>query len=204
VPKSLRIAGGIRTIAQHPKGDEMLHLISNDTSNVVPFPEKKAERLTIAMVAVLSPPRSLVDSFMADRGLPFPDVHAETGRDIAFQARTLQASVGGDETVIRLRVLVDAHIVHAVHLCRNYRLAGDRLMAIEQEATQAIRHSPELEMRLTAAREQLRSSVIAARVAAEAAFGAVTAFSTYVLKSLAGLPMSKVDPRQLSLFAAAG
>ena len=182
----------------------MLHSFSNYTSNVVPFPAKRAERLTIAMVAVLSPPRSLVDSFRADRGLPFPDVHAETGRDIAFQARTLHATLGGDEAVIRLRVVVDAHVVHAVHLCRNYRLAGDRLMAIEQEAAQAIRQSPELKMRLTAAREQLRSSVIAARVAADAAFGAVTAFSTYVLKGLAGLPVSKVDPRQLSLFAAAG
>jgi hypothetical protein len=40
----------------------MLGLVGDDTSNVVPFPAKKAERLTIATVAVLSPPRSLVDS----------------------------------------------------------------------------------------------------------------------------------------------
>ena len=50
----------------------------------------------------------------------------------------------------------------------------------------------------------LRGRAIAARAAADAAFGAVTAFSTYVLDGLAGLPVTKADPRQLSLFAAAG
>ena len=58
--------------------------------------------------------------------------------------------------------------------------------------------------KLAVARDQLRSSIITARSAADAAFGAVTAFSTYVLDGLAGLPASKVDPGQLSLFAAAG
>ena len=182
----------------------MLHLVSENSSNVVPFPAKRAERLTIAMVGVLSPPRSLVDSLMAERGLPFHDVYAQTGQEIAVQARSLHASVGRDEAVIRLRVLVDGHVARAVELCRNYRDAGDRLIAIEQEVACAIRRDSAVQARLAVARDQLRSSIITARVAADAAFGAVTAFSTYVLDGLAGLPASKVDPRQLSLFAAAG
>jgi hypothetical protein len=106
--------------------------------------------------------------------------------------------------VIRLRVLVDAHVAHAVDLCRDYRDAGDRLMAVEYEAAHAARLEPQLQMKLAAARELLRGRAISARAAADAAFGAVTAFSTYVLEGSAGLPASKVDPRQLSLFAAAG
>ena len=61
-----------------------------------------------------------------------------------------------------------------------------------------------LRSRFAVARDQLRSSIITARVAADAAFGAVTGFSTYMLDGLAELPSNKVDPRQLSLFAAAG
>ena len=182
----------------------MLQLVSDNTTNVVPFPGGKAERPTIAMVAVLSPPRSLVDTLMAERGLVPHDAHAGTAREIAFQARTLQAGHGRDEAVIRLRVLVDAHVAHAVDLCRDYRDAGDRLMAVEYEAAHAARLEPQLQMKLAAARELLRGRAISARAAADAAFGAVTAFSTYVLEGSAGLPASKVDPRQLSLFAAAG
>ena len=181
----------------------MLKLVSDKTTNVVPFPNGRAERPTIAMVAVFSPPQSLVDSLMAERGLVAQDARAETAREIAFQARTLQAGHGRDEAVIRLRVLVDAHVAHAVELCREYRDAGDRLVAAEYEAAHAAGLEPHLRVRLAAARELLRGRAIAARAAADAAFGAVTAFSSYVLDGLAALPASKVDPRQLSLFAAA-
>ncbi len=40
----------------------MLQLVSDHTTNVVPFPVAKTERPSIAMVAVLSAPQSLVDS----------------------------------------------------------------------------------------------------------------------------------------------
>jgi hypothetical protein len=99
---------------------------------------------------------------------------------------------------------VDSHVAHAVDLCRAYRDAGDRLMAIEVEAAHAIRLDSTLQMKLAAARELLRGRAIAARAAADAAFGAVTAFSTYVLDGLTRLPASKADSRQLSLFAAGG
>lgn len=182
----------------------MLELVSDNTTNVVPFPGSKAERPTIGMVAVLAPPQSFVDTLMAERGLWQHDANAGTAREIAYQARMLQAGHGRDETVIRLRVLVDAHVAHAVEVCRAYRDAGDRLMHLEYEAAQAIRLEARGQMELAGARDLLRGRAIAARAAADAAFGAVTAFSTYVLEGLAGLPASKIDPRQLSLFAAAG
>ena len=182
----------------------MLQLVSDDTTNVVPFPGGRVERPTIAMVAVLSPPQSFVDTLMAERGLVPHDAHGGIAREIAFQARTLQAGHGRDEAIIRLRVLVDAHVAHAVVLCREYRDAGDSLIAVEYEAAHAIRLNPNVQMKLSSARELLGGRTIAARAAADAAFGAVTAFSTYVLDGLAGLPVTKADPRQLSLFAAAG
>ena len=182
----------------------MLQLVSDNTANVVPFPKDRAERATIGMVVTLAPPQSLVDSLMAERGLLPHDAQAGTAREIAFQARTLQAGHGRDEAVIRLRVLVDAHVTHAVEVCRDYRDAGDRLIGIEYDAAHSARLDPQMQLRLSQARDLLRGRAIAARAAADAALGAVTAFSTYVLDGLAGLPVSKTDPRQLSLFAAAG
>ena len=182
----------------------MLQLVSDNTTNVVPFPVARAERPSIAMVAVLSPPHSLVDTWMAERGLVPHDAKAGTARDMAYQARTLEAGHGRDETVVRLRVLVDAYVAHAVALCHDYRDAGDSLMLVEYEAAHAARLETHLQMRLAAARELLRGRAIAARAAADAALGAVTALSTYVLDGLAGLSASNADPRQLSLFAAAG
>jgi hypothetical protein len=83
------------------KGNDMLKLVTDNTSNVVLFPERRAERATIEMVAVLSPPWSLVDTLMAEHGLAPHDAHAGTAREIAFQARTLQAGHGRDEAIIR-------------------------------------------------------------------------------------------------------
>jgi hypothetical protein len=181
----------------------MLELVTDNATNVVPFPEGRTERVTIEMVAVLSPPQSLVDSLMAERGLVPHDAQTGTAREIAFQARTLQAGHGRDEAIIRLRVLVDAHVAHAVDLCRDFRDVCDRLVHLEYEAAHAARLVPNQQMRLAAARELFRGRAIAARAAADAAIGAATAFSTYVLNGLAGLPEGKADPRRLSLFAAA-
>jgi hypothetical protein len=181
----------------------MLELVTDNTTNVVPFPEGRAERVTIEMVTVLSPPQSLVDSLMAERGLVPHDAQTGTAREIAFQARTLQAGHGREETIIRLRVLVDAHVAHAVDLCRDFRDVCDRLVHLEYEAAHAVRLEPDQQMRLAAARELFRGRAVAARAAADAAIGAATAFLTYVLDGLAGLPAGKADPRQLSLFAAA-
>jgi hypothetical protein len=181
----------------------MLELVTDNTANVVPFPQGGAERVTIEMVAVLSPPQSLVDSLMAERGLVPHDAQGGTAREIAFQARTLQAGHGRDAAIIRLRVLVDAHVAHAAEICRDFRDVSDRLAHLEYEAAQAARLEAGQQMGLAAARELFRGRAIAARAAADAAIGAATAFSTYVLSGLAGLPEGKADPRQLSLFAAA-
>ena len=109
----------------------MLQLVSDNTANVIPFPIDRAERATIGMVVTLAPPRSLVDSLMADRGLLPHDAHSATAGEIAVHARTLQAAHGRDETVIRLRFLIDAHVAHAVEVCRDYRDAGDHLIGLE-------------------------------------------------------------------------
>jgi hypothetical protein len=182
----------------------MLKLVTDNTSNVVLFPERRAERATIEMVAVLSPSHSLVETLMAERGLVPHDARTGMAREIAFQARTLQAGYGCDEAIIRLPVLVDAQVTYAVDLCHDYSDAGDCLMHLEYEAAHAERLEPQLQMRLAAARGLLHGRAIAARAAADAAVGAVTALSTYVLEGLAGQPAGKVDPRQLSLSGAAG
>ncbi len=74
---------------------------------------------------------------MAERGLVPYDAKAGTAREIAYQARTLEAGHGRDETVARLRVLVDVYVAHAVALCHDYRDARDSLMAVEYEAATA-------------------------------------------------------------------
>lgn len=181
----------------------MLHLVSDNTTNIVPFPSGRTRRPTIEMVAVLSPPQSLVDSLLTERGLVPDDAHAVTEKEIGGQAHMLHAAHGRDEVINRLRVLADTHVAQAVDLCQEYREADDSLKAVELEAAHAGRPEPHLQMKLVDAREALSVRAIAARNAANAAFGASTAFSHYVLDGLAGLPISKADTRQLSLFAVA-
>ena len=179
----------------------VIRLVS-DTTNVVQFPREKTERATIEMVVVLAPPRSLVDSLMAERGLRAHDAQAGMMRELAHQARTLDAGHDRDEAIVRLRALVDAHVAHAVQVCRAYRIAGDTLIRVETEAARALRVEQHMRLRLSRARELLCGRAIAARAAADAALGAVTALATYILEGVDGLAVIPVEPRQLSLFAA--
>jgi hypothetical protein len=179
-----------------------LSLVS-DTTNVLPFPGDRTERATMELVALLAPPRSLVDTLVAERGLRPHDAQAGTARTLSYQASTLEAGFGREETIARLRVLVDAHVAHAARICRAYREAGERLMGMEFEAAHAARMGPHMHLRLARARDRVRGRAIAARAAADMALGAVTALSTYGPESESGLPAGDADPRQLSLFGAA-
>jgi hypothetical protein len=175
----------------------------SDRSNVVQFPAVRRELPSIELVARLAPPRSLVDTLIAERGGAPHDAHAGLAREFAYQVRALEAGLGRDQATVRLRGLVDAHVAHAAEICRAYQEAADRLVHKEVDAAQAIRVSPQARTALEAARAELRGRAIAARVAADGALGAAAALAVYVREGLGGLPMSEADPRQLLLFTAA-
>jgi len=175
----------------------------SDRSNVVQFPAVRRELQSIELVARLAPPRSLVDTLIAERGGAPHDAHAGLAREFAYQVRALEAGLGRDQATVRLRGLVDAHVAHAAEICRAYQEAADRLVHKEVDAAQAIRVSPQARTALEAARAELRGRAIAARVAADGALGAAAALAVYVREGLGGLPMSEADPRQLLLFNAA-
>ena len=80
---------------------------------------------------------------------------------------------------MRLRGLVDAHIAHAVDLCRAYRDVADRMVSLEVRAAQAERLAPPVSMALRAARAEMRDHAIAARAAADGALGAAAALAIY-------------------------
>ena len=175
----------------------------SDRSNVVQFPAVRRGSPSIELVARLAPPRSLVDTLIAERGGAPHDAHAGLAREFAYQVRALEAGLGRDQATVRLRGLVDAHVAHAAEICRAYQEAADRLVHKEVDAAQAIRVSPQARTALEAARAELRGRAIAARVAADGALGAAAALAVYVREGLGGLPMSEADPRQLLLFTAA-
>jgi hypothetical protein len=98
---------------------------------------------------------------------------------------------------------VDAHIAHAVEICRAYQDAADRLVRREVEVAQAGRVQEHVRMRVAAARDEVHGRAIAARIAADAAQGAAAALGAYIREGLGGLAVSDAEPRQLLLFAAA-
>jgi hypothetical protein len=179
-----------------------IRLVS-DMSNVVPFPGGQPERPSIGVVARLAPSRSLVDTLIAERGLAFHDARAGMAREMVYQARAVEQGHGRDETIIRLRGLVDAHIAHAVEICRAYQDAADRLVRREVEVAQAGRVQAHERMRVAAARDEVHGRAIAARIAADAAQGAAAALAAYIREGFGGLAVSDAEPRQLLLFAAA-
>ena len=175
----------------------------SDRSNVLLFPTVRRESPSVELVARLAPPRSLVDTLIAERGGTHHDAYAGFAREFAHQVRALEAGLGRDAATIRLRGLVDAHVAHAAEICRAYQEAADRLVRKEVETAQAVRVSPQAKTALEAARAELRGRAIAARVAADGALGAAAALAVYVREGLGGLPMSEAEPRQLLLFTAA-
>jgi hypothetical protein len=179
-----------------------IRLVS-DISNVVPFPGGEPERPIIELVARLAPSRSLVDTLIAERGLASHDARADLGREMAYQARAIEQGHGRDETIVRLRGLVDAHIAHAVEICRAYQDAADRLVVREIEVARAVRVGAHVRIRPAAARDEVHGRAIAARIAADAAQGAAAALTACIREGLGGLAVNDAEPRQLLLFAAA-
>jgi hypothetical protein len=149
----------------------------------------------------LAPSRSLVATLTAERGEPPHDAWAGFAREFAFQARTLEMGHGQDVAIMRLRALVDAHIAHAVELCRVYHETADRMVSLEVRAARAERVTSSTMVALRAARAETRDHAIAARAAADAALGAAAALATYIREGLGALPVSDDEPRQLLLFA---
>jgi hypothetical protein len=175
----------------------------SDGSNVLEFPRETRARPSVELLMELAPSRSLVDTLIAERGDPAHDAWAGFAREFAFQARTLETGHGRDVAIMRLRGLVDAHIAHAVDLCRAYQDAADRMISLEVRAAQAERLASPTLIALRAARAEMRGHAIAARAAADGAFGAAAALAAYVREGLGALPVSDAEPRQLLLFATA-
>jgi hypothetical protein len=175
----------------------------SDASNVLAFPGETRARPSVELLMELPPSRSLVDTLTAERGDPPHDAWAGFAREFAFQARTLEIGHGRDAAIMRLRELVDAHIAHAVELCRAYRDVADRMVSLEVHAAQAERVASPALIALWAARVEMRGHAIAAKGAADGALGAAAALATYIREGLGALPVSDAEPRQLLLFATA-
>jgi hypothetical protein len=175
----------------------------SDSSNVLAFPGETRARPSVELIMELAPSRSLVDTLTAERGDPPYHAWAGFAREFAFQARTLEIGHGRDVAIMRLRGLVDAHIAHAVDLCRAYRDVADRMVSLEVRAAQAERLASPALIALWAARAEMRGHAIAARAAADGALGAAAALATYIREDLGALPVSDAEPRQLLLFATA-
>jgi hypothetical protein len=179
-----------------------IRLVS-EVSNVVRFPGGRQERPSIELATRLAPARSLVDTLIAERGDTPHDAQAGFAREFAYQARALEAGHGRDETIIRLRALVDAHVAHATEICRDYQAVADRLIALEVQVAKAERITAPTLISLRAARAELQGRAIAARAATDGALGAVAALAAYVKEGLSGSAVSETESRQLLLFAAA-
>jgi hypothetical protein len=173
------------------------------TSNVLAFPAETRARPSVELILELAPSRSLADTLTAERGDPPHDAWAGFAREFAFQARTLETGHGRDAAIMRLRGLVDAHIAHAVDVCRAWRVVADRMVSLEVRAAQAERVASPALVALWAARAEMRGHAIAARAAADGALGAAAALATYIREGLGALPVSDAEPRQLLLFATA-
>ena len=174
-----------------------------DASNVLAFPGETRAHPSVELLMELAPSRSLVDTLTAERGDQSHDAWTGFAREFAFQARTLESGHGRDAAILRLRGLVDAHVAHAVDLCRAYQQAADRMVSLEVRAAQAERVSSLALIALQVARAEMRGHAIAARAAADGALGAATALAAYIREGLGALPVSDAEPRQLLLFATA-
>lgn len=178
----------------------MAHETGADQTSVVRFPMEKRERPTVELLIRIAPSRSLVDTFVAERGEDPPDVQAEFARAFGSLGRVLGLGCGRDEAVVRLRHLVDAHLGHAADVCRAYQGAADRMVGLEVQAAKADRVPLALRLALDAAQVEFRDRAIVARAVVDAAMGAASALATYIREELGALPVSAAEPRQLVLF----
>ncbi len=173
---------------------------------ILQFPtQRREQRPSIELVTRLAPPRSLVDTLMAEAGLAPWEAAAGMAAELAQQAKAMEAGYKRDEVILRLRTLVDAQIAHAAEICLNYQDIADRLVGLEVKAARAERLSAEMQTILHRARADWRGHAIAARAAADAAQGAVRTLVAYIRNGLAA-PQGRAsaEPEQLPLFAAVG
>jgi hypothetical protein len=176
----------------------------NGGGTILRFPVLRRETPSIEAVTALAPPRSLVDSLLAEAGFEAHDVARGFAREFDYLVRAIRIGAGSDEAVIRLRHMLDTHLLHAMELCRAFQTAGDRLVKLEVRMAGADMLGGPAQTALRRARREFRDRAIAARVAADAAIGAAEALATYV-RSVASLAASAdAGPEQLQLFAAAG
>ena len=170
-------------------------------SNVLRFPARRRECANLEVLDALAPSRSLVGTLIAERGEAPHDVQAAFTREFAYQAGALERGWGRDEAIIRLRLLVDAHVAHAIDICRAFQAAGDQLIDLEVRVAREERVPGRSRLALDTARAAFRNQAIAARAAADAAYGAAAALAIYIRQGLGDAqPVSASDSRQLVLF----
>ena len=173
-------------------------------ATILQFPVVRREPPTIEAMTALAPPRSLVASLVADAGFEARDALRGFDREFDYLVRAIEMGSGPDDAIIRLRHLMDTHLVHAMELCQAFQAAGDRLVKIEVQVAQSEKLGGSGQMMLPRARREFRDRAIAARVAADAALGAAQALAGHVRRA-AGLAVAAAEePQQLQLFAAAG
>jgi len=100
--------------------------VGSDDGNMVRCPIERRGRRSVELLARLAPTRSLLDTLIAERGVAPHDALARFAREFAYQARALEAGHDCDEAIVRLRIPVDAHLAHAIEICRAYQEAADR------------------------------------------------------------------------------
>jgi hypothetical protein len=161
---------------------------------------EKRERPSVERLIRSAPSRSLVDTLIAERGQQPLEVQSDFARSFTNLAHALEAGSGRDEAVVRLRLLVDAHLAQAIDACRAHQAAGDRMVALEVQAARLERVPLPLRLALDAAQLEFRDRAIVARAAADAALGAAAALAGYVRQELSPSLVSAVEPRQLMLF----
>jgi len=171
---------------------------------ILRFPVVRRETPSIEAVTALAPPRSLVDSLLAEAGFEAHDVARGFAREFDYLVRAIRIGTGSDDAVMRLRHLLDTHLLHAMELCRAFQAAGDRVVKLEVRMARADMLDGPAQTALRRARREFRDRAIAARVAADAAIGTAEALAAYV-RSVAGLAANaEAGPEQLQLFAAVG
>jgi hypothetical protein len=173
-------------------------------AEILRLPVERRGRPSIEAVSALAPPRSLIDSLMAEAGLEKRDVARGFGQELAYLARAVEIGGGSDDATLRLRHLVDTHVLHAMELCQAFQASADHLIAFEVKTARADLLNGSVQKALRRARREFRDRAIAARVAADAALGAAEALAGHV-RNTAGLSAADEEgPQQLHLFAAVG
>ncbi len=170
-------------------------------SNVVPFPARPRGPSDMEMVHGAAPSRSLVDTLLAEAGLPARDVASAVASDLAYQAWTFERGYGREAAILRFRAAVNMMTAHAAGVCRDFHVSADRMVEIERRAAVNGGYSVPERVALSRIQEEFRGRAIAARAAADAAIGGAAALATYIREGSGAPPASLGEPRQLTLFA---